>query len=703
MADLPGGPQQNRVTDAMHIRDFLAVLRARWIFITALTAVCIALAAGVSFSAVPVYRATAHVYFSLPYGNSAGDLSQGSTFTQSQVLTYAEMATMPIVLNPTGAELGVSAAALQGKVTAAATPDTVIVSVTASDTSPRRAARIANLVAQNLGQAAQQLSPKDTSGQPSVDSRTVGAAKVPSAPASPKKKRNLLLALLGGLFLGVAISFLYELVDTRIRSRADVEALLGLPVLGEIQTDRTLAREHVVMVEHPTGVQAEAFRRVDTNLTFLGLPSPLQLVVTSALPQEGKSSIAANLAIASAEGGSRTLLVDADLRSPSVSNYTGLEGAVGLANVLIGQVAFSDVVQPYGVEGRLDVLTAGPQPPNPGRLLGSDAMKELLRLVADSYDVVILDCAPLLAVTDAAVLARVVSGAVVVTRVAPSGVWRRRRGPRTPSRAQLMEAVGSLRQIDAEILGVVVNGLPKKSEAYYGYGRPSSGLDELPTTSPALISADTTEPAAHANAVNVEQPFVAAHAGSADEADETGHSDDAVDSIRSENSSDAADPTSVSSSGDTVVSAGGRKPSDTTGSPDADTTEAPDAETLEKGTSAPKHAKAARRKTLEQAEVGTRANEGGAGIAEEGSDGTEAGSEQNSPPPVADAAPAESDSSRTTPPPNARRSGGAGSRRSRVRTRNDRRSQTFGGNGGAASGSADSDDQQTENAVGRPR
>jgi capsular exopolysaccharide synthesis family protein len=205
-------------------------------------------------------------------------------------------------------------------------------------------------------------------------------------------------------------------------------------------------------------------------LNFLAVDHhPLAVVVTSAVAKEGKSSIAANLAIASAEAGSRTLLIDADLRSPSIAEYMGVEGAAGLTNILIGQVDFDDVVQTYAADLPLEILAAGPIPPNAGRLLASDAMTALLIDVMDRYDVILLDCAPLLPVTDAAVLAREVSGAVVVSRL--SGARRLPRFERRPrtTRRQFSEALGSLTQLDAEVLGVVVNGQAPKPNSYYGY------------------------------------------------------------------------------------------------------------------------------------------------------------------------------------------------------------------------------------------
>lgn len=465
----------------MPLRDFFVILRRRWLSIAALTVVCMVAVGVLTFRETPQYRASAQVYFTLPYGNTAGDLSQGSTFTQSQVLTYAEMVKLPIVLDPVAEDVGhrLSPSDIGGKVSASVTPNTVIVTVSATDASPKLAARIANSAADHLGAAARDLAPKSTAGTSTVDARTVGRATPPKLPFSPRKTRNVALAMLGGLFLGIAIAVLRDLLDIRIKGRGDIEEITDAPLLGEITNDRNLARRRVVLRDSPAGVQAEAFRRVQTNLAFIGVDGkPVAAVITSSLAMEGKSSIAVNLALACAEAGLKTLLVDGDLRSPSVAYYMGLEGTSGLSNVLVGQADLEEVVQQYDADLPLDVLTSGPVPPNAGRLLGSASMSALLNDMRAAYDVVLIDSAPLLPVTDAAVLARQVSGAILVARTTGSRRPVRRRGT---SRHQLAEAVQSLEQADADVLGVVLNGLPQKQIAYYGYGDDPERRGERPS------------------------------------------------------------------------------------------------------------------------------------------------------------------------------------------------------------------------------
>ena len=455
----------------MDLRDFLGVLRRRWISIAGVAAACLAVAVATSLSATPLFRADASVYFTLPYGNSASDLSQGATFTQSQVLTYAQMATLPIVIDPAARKLHLSPLKLQKQVAANANAQTVIVSVQASSASASRAAQIANAVAGSLSRAARELAPTDPAGKPSVDARIVARAVAPKAPYSPATTRNVLIAVLGGLLLGTGLAYLRELLDTRLRSRKDVESATELPILGEVYSDRTLTRAPVHLANGRSGSQREAFRRVCTNLGFVTVDhGPVTAVITSALPQEGKSSIAVNLAAACAESGARTLLIDTDFRAPAIATYTGLDGSSGLSSVLVGRASLDDVIQSLGNRRPFDVITSGPSVPNPAQLLGSDAMRKLLDEVGGRYETVLLDSAPLLAVTDAAVLATSASGAVLVSRVAASRLRELRGHRRRPTREQVKEALSSLHQVGANVLGVVVNGVPRTAGSYYTYG-----------------------------------------------------------------------------------------------------------------------------------------------------------------------------------------------------------------------------------------
>ena len=186
------------------------------------------------------------------------------------------------------------------------------------------------------------------------------------------------------------------MLDTKIRNDDDLRSITASPVLGSIAFDETVPSHPIVIADEPHSAPAEAVRRLRTNLQFVGAASESKsLVITSSVPGEGKTTTSINLAVALADAGNRVVLVDADLRRPSVAEYMGLEGAAGLTTVLIGRAGVADVIQPWRSSG-LDVLPSGQVPPNPSELLGSSAMRVLLEQLSESYDVVLLDSPPLL-------------------------------------------------------------------------------------------------------------------------------------------------------------------------------------------------------------------------------------------------------------------------------------------------------------------
>lgn len=455
----------------MQLRDYLRAFRARWIIVVCFVILGVGGGAVLSFLATPSYTSTAGVYFSLPYGNTSSDLSQGSNYTQSQMASYAELSTTPAVLNPVirQLKLDTTPGRLAGSIAAVSSTQTVIVSIAASDPSPTQAAAIANSVAAELDVVARSLAPTRSDGRSTVHATVVAPAIVPSAATSPKKTRNLIAGLIGGLFLGLLGALVRDRLDSRIRTAAEIELLTNAPVLGQTQSDRALQKHPLIMRDLPRSPQAESYRTLRTNVQFVGVDTrPLSFVITSALPGEGKSTTAVNLAIALAELGSRVLLVDGDLRRPSVAKYLGIEGAVGLTTVLLGTASFDDVVQPWGASN-LDVLASGVVPPNPSELVGSFAMENFLEMVRPRYDVILIDSAPLLPVTDAAVLGRQVGGAILVANA------------KKLRREQLKSAMAALDRINCRVLGVVFNGVDQKDlDSYKLYGYESDAMAATP-------------------------------------------------------------------------------------------------------------------------------------------------------------------------------------------------------------------------------
>lgn len=452
----------------MEPREYLDILRRRWLSVLIVTLITLAAASLVTLAMPQRYTASTRLFFAVA-GDNVTDLAQGSSFAEKQMASYAQVATSPLVLDPIARELGlpITGVELARSVEATVPVDTVIIEINATDPHPEQAAKIANAVGARLAKAAGGLSPNRDDGTEAVRATTLAVAEVPTSPSSPNIPRNLAVGLLIGLLLGTGIAILRHLLDTKVRSEQDVRALTDRPILGVVAFDQKLPRHPVILRDEPLAPPSEAVRRLRTNLQFIDVANrPKTIVISSSIPGEGKSTIAINLAVSLADTGARVILVDADLRRPSIAEYIGIEGSVGLTTVLIGRADVEDVVQPLGTT-TLDLLPAGQIPPNPSELLGSPAMSGLLDRLTASYDMVLLDSPPLLPVTDAAVLSKLAGGALVVV------------GADRIHRPQLQETLGSLETAGAHVLGIVLNKIDRREAGTYSYESGYAPTDEL--------------------------------------------------------------------------------------------------------------------------------------------------------------------------------------------------------------------------------
>ncbi|WP_206498697.1 polysaccharide biosynthesis tyrosine autokinase [Rhodococcus sp. KRD175] len=456
----------------MEIQDYLKILKARWIIIAVTVVVAILGALGASLLTTPLYESSARMFVSTSGGATVSETYQGNLTSQQLVASYSELATSDAlaarVLNvlPLG---GMSAAQLASKVKASSTPDTVLFNLTVTDPSPERARDIANAMATELTEQVRELETPANGGDPAAGVKTFQQAEASSTPVSPKTKRNLALGAAVGLLLGIALAVLRDRLDNTIKGRREIEAISGKALVGTIPFDKERKAHPAVDFQDLTqSASAEAFRELRTNLQFLEVDHPPRvIVVTSAIPSEGKTTTAVNLAVALAEAGHHVALVEGDLRRPRVSKYMGLIGSVGMSTVLAGQATVEEVLQPTKYEG-LQAMASGPIPPNPSELLGSEASRALLVELRSRFDYVIVDGAPLLPVTDSAVLTTHADGALLVTRYG-----------HTKSN-ELARAIGNLETIGARVLGVVLALTPSKKGDMYSYSYNYTADTNLP-------------------------------------------------------------------------------------------------------------------------------------------------------------------------------------------------------------------------------
>ena len=292
--------------------------------------------------------------------------------------------------------------------------------------------------------------------------RVIDAAVLPTIPVSPHRKRSVLLAVVIGIALAIAGAALLDRFDDSVQNPDEIRDRLRLPLLGSIPRVRhTPAHDAARLVTHvePQSLVAEAFRSLRTNLAFARAHQDLRtIVVTSAAPGDGKSTIAVNLATTFAQQGQRTLLIDADLRRAVIDRTFDIPRSPGLTEFLIGSHTLEATARETDVPN-LFILPSGHFPPNPSELLGSQAMRAGLEAATKAFDMVLIDSPPVLAVTDASVLSALVDGTIIVVRLGVS------------AREAVSRSVAQLRVVNGRILGAVLNAVDFRSSAYHGgYG-----------------------------------------------------------------------------------------------------------------------------------------------------------------------------------------------------------------------------------------
>lgn len=456
----------------MNVYDYWLVVRKRWGIMTLIILLSLAASAAVTAVSSPLYLSTSKLFVSTQSTESNADLLQGSSFTQQRVKSYAALVTSPSVLDSVVKELsiGIPRDRLVSRITATVPLNEIIIEIDALAETPQKAAELANAIAYQLTNVVRSIEQPTSGGASPVKLSIIQRGGIPVSPDSPRPLLNLALGLFIGLVLALGLALIRESLDVKIRSTKDVETLGQANILGGIVLDQQFQTNPLIVHSHPKSRRAEAFRQLRTNIEFVqGAQKRNSVVVTSAIPGDGKTTTVCNLAIALAQSGKRVLLIDCDLRKPKVDRYLGIEGSFGLTSVLIGKVKLEEVLHRWG-NLYLHVLPAGKIPPNPSELLGSSNMANLLEQLEGSYDIILLDSAPLLPVTDAAVLSRITGGVAIVVGVGKT------------TKPQLRAALGHLQALDSTLLGFVMNKIPTKGvEAYqynysykYGYGMGSA-------------------------------------------------------------------------------------------------------------------------------------------------------------------------------------------------------------------------------------
>lgn len=441
------------------IRDYLSVVSKRWVSIVIFTVIGVGVAAAMTVTAPKIYTATAQNFVALAGGSADSSALSGAQFAAQRVKSYTEIVGSPDVLQPVIEELGLtsSVAGLASSITVTNPPGTVLLLVSATSPIPERAAQVANAVSLQLGRVVTALETPNSQSNSPVKVTLTEPAVPPRVPSSPIARTNITVGLLFGLAAGLAFAFIRDGLDNTVKTVSELENITGLPLLGVVAHDNE-ARKRVLSALDSTAAQSEGYRTIRANLQFVSVDNPVRaFVVTSAVAGDGKSTVACNLALALAQTGRRVCLVEADLRRPRLEEYMGLTPRPGLTEVLAGQEELADVVTPWGRE-MIHVLQPGSIPPNPSEILASQQMSQVLERLRSQYTAVVIDTPPLMAVSDAGVLAAQVDGALLVVRHGKT------------TRDSLRHAHDALNRMNAQVLGVVLNDVPVKRGSGYGYG-----------------------------------------------------------------------------------------------------------------------------------------------------------------------------------------------------------------------------------------
>lgn len=461
------GPRERQY---LNLEQFLKLVRAHWIGVVVLTIVGGLVALGWAAIQTPIYKANAAGTV-----GARAEIDDPNTallydnLSKSEVKSYMEWAKSRSVAKRAIDDLGIdtSPEELVKRIEVENPDNTPVLRVTAQGSTPSQARDLATAW---LNALASEGPAQFGGGENSVlKLRVTESAALPSSTDFPNKRLSVAVGLVAGLALGFLLAYGRGVLDKRIRSSEQVETSFETSVLGTIPVEKTVDNgqrlEGIAASQSELGgaysFMREALSELRTNLQFVNVDNPPRtIVVTSPLPGDGKSTTTANLALSIAASGKRVVVLDGDLRRPTVASTFGLIEGVGLTDVLSGQAELTDVLQPWGAEGDLFVLGAGQIPPNPSELLGSRAMKTVLVELA-KHAIVLIDAPPLIPVTDAVVLSSICDGTLVVVSAGKSTV------------DALDKALKNLEKAHTRTLGVVINRMPRKgpnSGYAYGYG-----------------------------------------------------------------------------------------------------------------------------------------------------------------------------------------------------------------------------------------
>jgi receptor protein-tyrosine kinase len=415
------------------------------------------------------YRMTDYyqAYTALVVSNSDSSTAMNSLTSSEYYLnvqltsSYRVLCKTDRVLNQVVMELNLpySADVLRGMVTVIPVENTQIIHIYVTSASPEFAQQVANTLSTVFQKEVIEIMKMD-------NVQIIDEAQLPTAPIGPDRTKITLIGAAAGLVLGIGLSFFLELLNRKVKTKEQLQEALGAPILGVIPK---IGKKHTGMIEQgkkPATAQnarqsryiMDSFSKLKVNIDFSCLDCKSRcIVITSALPNEGKTLVATNLAVCMAAAGHKTLLMDADMRSPSIHSTLAISNSYGLSDVVLLRSDWHKSVVPTIVQG-LYVITAGQKPPNPTRILESKLFLEMLEEMKNEYEYIVIDTPPLLPVSDSQIIAPHADGVVIVVRKGKTKI------------ESIQQASDMLLLSNANMIGAVLNGINEKSNQYgYNY------------------------------------------------------------------------------------------------------------------------------------------------------------------------------------------------------------------------------------------
>lgn len=435
----------------LQMYDLWKIIKQRLMLIVIATVVAVAATGLISFYVlIPQYEATTtllvqpvNLFEEITYNDLIANEKLVTTYTE---IIKSRMIAQDVILRM---NLNIPEQELLKNVKVIGIKNTLITAITVISPDPLQAVSIANCFAQSFRDNLSEIMKVEN-----VSILDEAKLEDNPKPVSPKPLLNMLIMLFLIFNTGIFLAIFSEMMDKTVKLQGYTNEIFGLPLLGII-SKYPQRRESIFCLDMPKSPQAEAFRTLRTNVNYLQLSKKIRtLQITSSMPKEGKSMIIANLAVAMAQEKKKILLMDCDLRKPSIHNIFGITNSYGITSILTGELDVHQVIIKTK-QLNLDVITSGPIPPNPSELLAMERAKELIEQLKEEYDTILFDSPPVLPVTDGQILAKYADAVVMIIKLGST------------QSESVKQAKYMLEHVNARLIGVVLNYGKSQSKDYY--------------------------------------------------------------------------------------------------------------------------------------------------------------------------------------------------------------------------------------------